>query len=123
MSPSIAGQITWRDLTVEHADVLRDFYSQVVGWDVEEVDLGSYHDYAMKSSDGESIAGICHARGANADLPAQWLIYITVADLEESIRSCESLGGQVIAAPRPMGGGRVCVIQDPAGAVAALYMQ
>lgn len=55
-------------------------------------------------------------------LPAQWLIYITVADLEASTRRCAELGGEVLAGPREMGGqGRVAVIRDPAGVVAALF--
>jgi len=28
----------------------------------------------------DPVAGICHARGANANLPAQWLIYVAVQE-------------------------------------------
>jgi predicted enzyme related to lactoylglutathione lyase len=34
---------------------------------------------------------------------------------------CQRLGGTVLAPPRSYGGGRYCVIEDPAGAVCALY--
>ncbi|MHC4429800.1 MAG: VOC family protein, partial [Planctomycetota bacterium] len=78
-------------------------------------------DFCVKPPGGDAVAGICHARGPNADLPAQWMLYITVEDLDESVRRCESLGGKVLVAPKDMGGQRYCVIQDPAGAVAALY--
>ena len=71
---------------------------------------------------GDTIAGICHTRDSNADLPPQWLIYITVENLDQSISSCKELGGKVIAGPKSMAGyGRYCVIEDPAGAVAALF--
>ena len=66
-------------------------------------------------------AGICHARGVNADIPAHWLVYITVANVEESVRTCVSLGGSVIRPPSEMGGAKVAIIRDPAGAVCALY--
>ena len=69
----------------------------------------------------EAVAGVCHARGANADLPSQWLIYITVEDLDQSLADCEELGGEVLVQPRRMGEDRFCVIKDPAGAVCALY--
>lgn len=37
--------------------------------------MGAYDDYVMNaSSTGQATAGICHARGGNADLPAQWLV-------------------------------------------------
>ena len=116
------GSISWTDLTVPDAPALRRFYERVVGWTASGFNMGGYEDYCMNlPSDGETVAGICHARGSNADLPAQWLIYITVADLQASVRHCRKLGGAVLAEPREMGGGRVAVIRDPAGAVAALF--
>lgn len=118
------GSITWVDLTVENAEQIRDFYRAVVGWHPEPVAMGDYQDYSMVSSSpsGSAVAGVCHARGVNAGLPRQWLMYITVADLDEAMKRCRDLGGVVLAGPRPLGQGRFCVIQDPAGAVAALFM-
>lgn len=117
------GKIGWTDLTVDNADEIRDFYMAVVGWKPSPVDMGGYNDYSMITPDSaEPTAGVCHARGTNAGLPAQWLIYITVADVDASAASCVELGGTVLAGPKEMGGhGRYCVIRDPAGAVAALF--
>ncbi|HEX7182825.1 MAG TPA: VOC family protein [Thermoanaerobaculia bacterium] len=117
------GSIGWVDLTVENADKVRDFYKEVVGWGTTPVGMGEYSDYCMdEPGSGKSVAGVCHARGTNAGLPPQWLIYITVEDLDRSITRCTDLGGKVIAGPKGMGPqGRYCVIQDPAGAVAALF--
>jgi len=115
------GQIAWRDLTVPDAASIRDFYSSVVGWRAEPVDMGGYSDFNMLPAAGsEPVAGICYDRAGNANLPAKWLIYITVEDLEQSLRRCVELGGKVIDGPRKAGQQRYCVIQDPAGAVAAL---
>ena len=117
------GSITWFDLTVGDAEVVRDFYAEVVGWKPEPVDMGGYSDFKMNApGSGRCAAGICHARGMNADLPPQWMIYIHVENLDESLSKCRALGGKRIAGPRNMAGqGRYCVIQDPAGAVAALF--
>ncbi len=116
------GIIAWTDLTINDADGIRDFYHAVVGWDPVPVPMGTYHDYQMNASGTDQpVAGVCHARGVNADLPPQWLIYITVADIDASIKHCTDLGGSVVSRPRGMGShGRFCVIRDPAGAVAAL---
>ena len=114
------GTVTWQDLTVEDAEKIRDFYQSVVGWRPEPVNVGGYSDFVM-TADGSEVAGVCHARGANSALPPVWLIYITVDDLDHSIAECERLGGSVLTAPRSYGGGRYCVIKDPAGAVCALY--
>ncbi len=114
-------RIAWHDLTVEHADQVRDFYAEVVGWKPEALSMGDYEDYCMNDPvNGETIAGVCHARGSNADIPAQWLIYITVPSVPAAIAKCEALGGQVIVGPRTVMGKAFCIIRDPAGAVSGL---
>ena len=116
------GSILWVDLTVKDADAVRQFYQEVVGWTPEPVDVGGYDDYNMLPAPGaEPAAGICFARGVNADLPPQWLIYITTPDVDAAAERCRKAGGKVLHGPRQMGEGLFCVIQDPAGAVAALY--
>ena len=53
------GTITWYDLTVEHADHVRDFYQRVGGWEPQDVDMGGYSDYAMIApATGASVAGM-----------------------------------------------------------------
>ena len=115
------GTISWTDLTVEDAEGVRDFYEAVAGWTAEPLSMGDYCDYVMNDADGDAAAGICYTRGSNVDLPAQWLIYITVDDLDHSMAECQRLGGTLLTPPRSYGGGRYCVIKDPAGAVCALY--
>jgi len=121
MAQSI-GKIGWIDMTIDDASGLRDFYKEVVGWNVEDTNMGDYSDYTMMSpTDGEAVAGVCHARGSNADLPGGWLVYITVADVEASAAACMALGGKILLQPRSLAGGRFCVIEDPNGAKSALY--
>ena len=117
------GTISWTDLTVENADEIRNFYSEVVGWKFEFVSMGEYSDYTMLTPDTKkAVAGVCHAKGLNSSLPSQWLIYITVSSIEQSIEDCLKLGGKLIAEPKNYASmGKYCVIQDPAGAVCALF--
>ena len=80
------GAITWMDITVPEADGLRDFYKNVVGWNTMDISMGDYNDYCMVSpSDNVVRSGVCHAAGANAGMPAAWIMYINVANLDESI--------------------------------------
>ena len=117
----LPGQIGWVDLTVPDAELVREFYQDVTGWRPTPVSMGDYDDYCMNTPAGETVAGICNGRGDNADIPAVWLAYIVVADLDESMRRCEARGGKILRQPKAGGPGRFCVMQDPAGAVAALY--
>jgi predicted enzyme related to lactoylglutathione lyase len=115
------GTLAWLDLTVRDAETVRDFYKDVVGWDSQDVSMGGYSDFSMVApSTGDSVAGICHTRGSNANLPSQWLFYVIVEDLDRSMTRCAELGGEVIDGPRSLGQGRFCVIRDPAGAMCAL---
>ena len=118
--PSI-GRIEWMDLSVVDASRVKDFYCAVVGWDSSEVDMGSYSDFNINlPGTHNTVAGLCHARGNNENLPSQWLIYVRVENVKESVTKCEKLGGKVLTGPRRMAGTNFCVIQDPAGAVLAL---
>ena len=115
------GAVAWRDLTVPEAEKIRDFYTQVAGWEPAPLSMGDYDDYCMnRPGTTETVAGICHARGVNAKLPPQWLIYVQVADVQASVAQAEALGGRVVDGPRSMAGQQFCVIQDPAGAVFAI---
>ena len=126
--PNKIGTIGWMDLTVEDAGAVRNFYAAVIGWEPQDVSMGEYSDYCMappkdNRTDGHPVAGICHRRGANADLPPVWLVYLTVADINASLANVEALGGKVLAQTRSSSGGHYAVIEDPAGAVCALYQE
>jgi len=123
MSNSVeVGKIGWIDMTVGDAPGVRDFYKAVVGWETDEIDMGGYSDYVMKMpASGDGVAGVCHSRGSNADLPAGWLIYIVVADVEASVTACIENGGKIVVETRGLAGGRFCVVEDPGGSIAALY--
>jgi predicted enzyme related to lactoylglutathione lyase len=85
--------------------------------------MGQYNDFNLIPPGTElPVAGICHAKGMNAELPSQWLLYVIVEDADASAARCEKLGGKILVAPKDMGGGgRFSVIQDPAGATLALF--
>jgi predicted enzyme related to lactoylglutathione lyase len=99
MPDTIAGMISWIDLTVANADEVKAFYQRVAGWTSQPVDMGGYDDFNMLPAGAQRpVAGICHARGPNTGLPAQWMIYITVANLDSSLDLCKESGGGSIDA-------------------------
>ncbi len=117
------GAVGWLDMTVERAGEAREFYEAVVGWTSSDVDMGTYCDFAMHSpASGQAVAGICHARGVNEQLPrGVWLPYVAVEDVDRSARRCRELGGTVVVEPTEVPGqGRYCVLRDPFGALIAV---
>ena len=93
------GDMAWIDLSVPNAEQVKNFYQKVLGWQSEAVNMScneeTYEDYAMSSGHSEAprkessgsgfAAGVCHAKGANADMPAVWLPYFLVADIELAV--------------------------------------
>ena len=56
---------------------------------------------------GISAAGICHASCENEDIPAGWLIYIEVEDVEKNAQLCKELGGEVPCRSKVHGRGTI----------------
>ncbi len=123
MSSDNIGTVGWFDLTVPNAEEVRDFYSKVTGWVPEGLNMGEYEDFVMKTPTSQiPVAGVCHKRGTNNQLPPYWIIYITVADLEKSLKTVTENGGRIIIGPKNAGeSGRYCIISDPAGAYCGLF--
>jgi predicted enzyme related to lactoylglutathione lyase len=124
-SSDAVGRISWLDLTVSEASATRDFYRDVVGWSVQDVEMedaeGRYADYALCTPDGTAMAGVCHARGMNQAIPPVWLICLPVGDLGESIRRVKEEGGEVVEARKGTSGQYTyAVVRDPVGARLAL---
>lgn len=114
--PRLGGRIGWVDLTVPEAEPVRDFWKAVVGFDgLEPCEMGGYEDWSL-TSDGRPVAGVCHARGANAGLPPVWMVYFTVDHLEEALAEVEAREGTVVKRQE-----RMAVVRDPGGTVAALF--
>jgi predicted enzyme related to lactoylglutathione lyase len=119
------GRIAWLDLTVAGASATRDFYREVIGWAVQDVEMEDggerYADYIMLGGDGNPAAGVCHARGVNSALPPVWMLYLPVGDLAESLRRVQEEGGKVITTTQGEDGGYVyAAVQDPVGVYLAL---
>ncbi|RAW02856.1 VOC family protein [Pseudochryseolinea flava] len=118
------GAIVSADITVPNAGELKDFYTQVIGWTPGELKMGeqqSYVDYIMKDSAGSWVAGVCHAQGGNMGIPPQWIVYINVDSVKDSVEKCKRLGGKIIKEVFDANGNHVyAMLQDPVGAVIAV---
>lgn len=122
MTTPVPGTVTWIDLTVPNADAVRAFYEEVAGWASESVTMQDYNDFCMLPAAGAApVAGICHSRGVNAGLPPQWLIYINVRNLNDSLEAVVRNGGEILERRPASSWGTMAVIRDPAGAVCALF--
>lgn len=121
--PLKMGTICWTELATPDAQMAKEFYSKLLNWDIREQDISGFAYNIIHSSSGEQVGGIYELSGQEfRDLPAHWLIYFLVSDLDVAAQKAEVLGGAVRVPPSDIPGiGRYCIVQDPTGGVVALF--
>lgn len=112
------GDWIWMQLLSRDAKQAAQFYSAVVGYEVLENTLSNrVSDYVL-ASDGFARATVRQIPAAKAtQVRPNWLPFVRVKDITESVVKAERLGGKVLLAPKPeVFAGKVAVIADPTGA-------
>jgi uncharacterized protein len=105
----------WIELTSPDAAASGDFYSKLLGWQVEVTTDPQYGGYAMARLNGEDAAGISPKQ--SPDDPTVWGLYIGTRDVDALAGSVTAAGGSVLIPPFDVGDqGRMAVFQDPTGA-------
>ena len=105
----------WVELTSPDAGASRDFYSNLLGWQVEVAPDPQYGGYGIARVDGEDVAGIGPKQ--SPDAPTAWGLYIGTRDVDALAGQVTAAGGTVAAPPFDVGDqGRMAVFQDPTGA-------
>ena len=117
-NPSL-GHFVWFDLMTQDATRAKAYYSELFGWEIQQVDTGPM-PYSMFSIEGEICAGVVDLSAVPqaAGAPAHWMGYIEVADCRQAEARCMELGGTVIQPTNDIPGhGSLAVLQDPTGGV------
>ena len=113
------GAVGWCDLMTDDVDKARDFYTSVIGWDIEVMDVGK-GPYTVFKAGGRPVAGLMAKRpeGPAADAPTMWTSYVTVDDVDARAARVADAGGTVLAGPMDIPTvGRMAIVRDPTGGV------
>ncbi len=111
------GDFIWYELMTDDADGARDFYSAVVGWDIETQASGDM-DYRMICSDNGPVAGLMPltAQMQSDGARSCWLGYINVDDVDATVDEVNAAGGTIHMPPWDIPGvGRMAFVADPQG--------
>lgn len=112
--------VAWIELTTEKGAAASRFYSQVLGVEAAEFEMGDYSDYSLPA--GEPGFGICHPASSDGVNPPGWIVYLQVPDLVAALARAKRLGGTILKGPHAIEGyGTYGVIRDPAGATTAFF--
>jgi hypothetical protein len=116
------GTFSWADCNSTDVDKARPFYTELMGWTVEEVPMGNDQMYSFLKKDGHTAAAIAPNGPGMEAMPSRWNTYVTVDDVDSMPAKVTAAGGVVMAAPFDVfDNGRMMVVQDPAGAVISFW--
>ena len=118
------GEFCWLELATSDQDAAKKFYHALFGWSINDFPMGQAGVYTIFRIDGRDVAAGCTLQPDQkaANVPPHWMIYIAVANADQSAATASSLGGKVLApAFDVMQAGRMAVIQDPTGAIFCLW--
>ena len=118
------GTFCWVDLATTDTEGAKQFYGEMFGWELIDAPAGPDSVYTMAELQGKSVAGLykMDEQQKAQGLPPHWMSYVSVSNAAETAAKAKSLGGQVLAEPFDvMEAGRMGLIQDPTGAVVALW--
>jgi len=93
----------------------------VFGWELEDLPVPDAPPYTMARLGGKAV-GALYERSADQPGPPAWLSYVTVEDADATATRAGELGATLISEPFDvMEAGRMAVLQDPTGAVFAIW--
>ena len=94
----------------------KKFYAEAFGWECRDEPVEGTA-YTVVRAGGKEIGGIMSMPPDAGEMPPVWGSYVTVSDVDETVRKVETAGGKIHVASRDIPGvGRFCVVQDPQGA-------
>lgn len=117
------GTFGWAELNARGVENAVPFYERVFGWSTRRSGGdGSAPPYVEFLADGQSILGAQETPGSvPAEVPAYWLVYFAVDDVDATAGRAEELGGRQMVPPQDYPGGRFAVLADPQGAAFAIF--
>jgi len=101
-------------------EAAKAFYSQLFGWQANQVGGPEMANYTMFLLRGKEVAGLAPVQDAGQ--PTAWSVYIGTKDADAVAQTVTTAGGQVAMPPMDVpGAGRMGIFQDPTGAFFSVW--
>jgi uncharacterized protein len=111
------GALVWNELQAADLDGATAFYTGLFGWSAEDAPGMAERYVAIKN--GEANNG--GMRAVTAGMPPSWLVYFGTEDIDAGTERAQELGATKLVGPVDIQIANFSVLQDPQGAVFALY--
>lgn len=115
------GALTWNELATRDAETAARFYGELLGWEYDTMPMHGT-TYRIAKNAGRPNGGIMEMTDEwPAEVPAHWMVYFNVTDVDRATDRVKELGGGVTVAPKDIGMGRMSVVTDPQGGTFSLF--
>lgn len=118
------GQFCWLELTASDWQQAKSFYCDLFNWRADDEDIGGGMYYTKMYCNDTVVAAMFQRMPEQEEqgVMTNWLTYIAVDNVDDTLAVAEPLGATVIAGPHNvMDAGRMAVLQEPNGAVFAIW--
>jgi predicted enzyme related to lactoylglutathione lyase len=111
----------WVDHTTKDVSGSTRFYSQLFGWQAE--DMGEqFGHYTIFRSNGKTVGATTPPMDPSQSMPSVWSTYIATSNAEETAKKVTEAGGTVMLPPLQVSDqGTMAVFADPTGAVFCVW--
>lgn len=112
------GAFSWNELLTTEPEAAAKFYGALLGWKFDTMEMGGDEGpYRVIKTADTGVGGMMKIPAQAQGMPPMWCSYVTVADLDATLKQAVALGGQVVAPAMEIPQvGRFAVIADPQGA-------
>lgn len=111
------GRFVWHDLMSTAPDADLAFLKTVIGWTVDDRDMGPMGTYHMLMAGDAGVGGVVGMGPEEEGLPPHWIGYVVVSDLDATLAAVAAAGGKVVVPAFDIADvGRAAVVVDPHGA-------
>ena len=118
------GTFCWVELGTTDGEAAKKFYTELFGWDFNDSPMGPGMVYTMLKLNGKDVGALYQMfpEMLSQNIPPHWLSYVSVDNVDESAAKAKELGATLMKEPFDvMDVGRMVTVQDPTGAVFALW--
>ncbi len=112
----------WHELNTWNPLESRNFYRRTLGWTFEQVTLPDGEPYWLARKGGKTVGGVYNLSAPKfKGIPAHWMTYMAVDDLDRAAQETMSAGGEVTRPATDIPGiGKIAIVTDASGALIGL---